>query len=320
MTSHSTIVGRFAPSPSGRMHLGNMLCALLAWLSVRAQNGTFILRIEDLDTARCPRRHAVQVMDDLRWLGLDWDIGPDPAGVPCATDPAHYQSLRSDIYAAHLSQLQGCVYPCFCTRAALHAASAPHTSDGTPIYSGACYRMTPTEISAQTRTPALRLHVPDCTITVHDRLQPPLTVHLPTDCGDYIVRRSDGMFGYQLAVVVDDGLQGVTEVVRGRDLLSSTPWQMALFAQLGFAVPQFCHIPLLVDAQGRRLSKRDADLDMGALRAKYTADEIVGMLAHAVHLTDTNAPICVDALIERFSWDKIPQDIVIADNILIANR
>ncbi len=306
MPTNTPIIGRFAPSPSGRMHLGNVLCALLSWLSVRAQGGQFILRMEDLDTARCPRHHADQLLDDLRWLGLDWDIGPD-LGEP---DALHYQSLRAATYQHYYNQLQqaGRLYPCYCTRAALHAASAPHASDGQPIYAGTCYTLTTAQRAAMTRAPATRVHVPSRTLTVHDHLQGDYTVNLAHDCGDYIVRRSDGMFGYQLAVVVDDALQGVTEVVRGKDLLSSTPWQMELLESLGFPVPQYYHIPLLVDHNGRRLAKRDADLDLSVLRQKYTPEQVIGALACAANLQSHCTPLRAKDLIPHFSWHDLSCD------------
>ena len=199
-------VGRFAPSPSGRMHLGNVLCALLAWLSARHQNGAFLLRIEDLDAMRCPRSYADLIMDDLRWLGLDWD-----GEVP-------YQSERAPIYEKYEQILRekGLLYPCFCSRAALHAASAPHLSDGRVLYAGTCRDLTPAEIEEKRkkRAPATRVRVPDEIISFTDGVFGAYSENLAEECGDFIIRRSDGVFAYQLAVTVDDGLSGVTEVVR----------------------------------------------------------------------------------------------------------
>ena len=220
--------GRFAPSPSGRIHLGNILCCLLAWLSARQQGGRVVLRIEDLDTARCPRRYADRMVEDLQWLGLDWDEGPG-AGGPSGP---YYQSQRTPLYQAALEKLaaMGLVYPCFCTRAELHAASAPHRGDGQAVYAGTCRDLTAEQIAekAKSRPPALRLRVPGETWGFTDGHMGPYRENLARDCGDFLLRRSDGMFAYQLAVVVDDAAMGVTEVVRGADLLDSTLRQLYL--------------------------------------------------------------------------------------------
>ncbi len=300
------VVGRFAPSPSGRMHLGNVLCALLSWLSVRSQSGSYILRIEDLDPERCPRDYANLIEDDLHWLGLDWDAGASKGGA----DGSYYQSERTPIYQTYFDQLAdaGYLYPCFCSRAALHAASAPHLSDGRVIYAGTCRDLTPEQISEKRkqRGAAIRIRVPDETISFIDGLQGACTESLQTECGDFILRRSDGVFAYQLAVVVDDGHEGITEVVRGRDLLGSTARQIWLHRLLGFAPPEFIHIPLLNDADGRRLSKRDADLDLGILRKRFTPAELTGALAYAAGLIPTPMPVRAHELVSVFSWDKLP--------------
>ncbi|MCC8128588.1 MAG: tRNA glutamyl-Q(34) synthetase GluQRS [Clostridiales bacterium] len=303
----STITGRFAPSPSGRMHLGNAFSCLLAWLSVRSAGGRMLLRMEDLDPERCRPDYARQVEDDLRWLGLDWDEG----GVDGET--AYCQSRRREIYAHYLNLLQECglIYPCFCTRGELHAASAPHASDGTPLYPGTCRGLSPEEQSrrAALRRPALRIHVPDREIAFTDRLQGAYRENLARDCGDFILRRSDGVHAYQLAVVVDDGLTGVTEVVRGRDLLPSTPRQLWLQELLGFPHPAYAHVPLLLSADGRRLSKRDRDLDLGALRASGQSPEaVVGRLAFWAGLIDRPETVSARELIPLFSWDRVRRE------------
>lgn len=301
MTLQNTLpVGRFAPSPSGRLHLGNVLCALLAWLSARSQNGNVLLRVEDIDTARCASRERIeQMLDDLRFLGLTWDGGEDPKD---------FQSARTEIYASYFEKLknEGLLYPCYCTRAELHAASAPHASDKIGVYDGRCrYRIGEPPTG---RAPAWRLMVPDETIAVEDGVQGLYTENLATDCGDFLLRRSDGVFAYQLAVVVDDALTGVTEVVRGKDLLSSTPRQVYLYRLLGFTPPRFYHIPLLTRADGTRLSKRDAALDMGVLRETYTAEQLLGMLAYAVGLIPQPTPLTAEELIPFFAWSKIPKE------------
>ncbi len=221
MNNTKTLRGRFAPSPSGRMHLGNAWSALLAWLSVRSRGGTMVLRLEDLDPDRCKRPLCDGVEEDLRWLGLDWDEGGSAGG------PEFYQSQRSEIYRAALEQLeqQGLLYPCFCTRGQLHAPNAPHRSDGEVIYPGTCRDLSAEErtVRARTRHPAVRIRVPDEEIGFVDRLQGAYGENLARDCGDFILRRPDGVYAYQLAVVVDDALMGVTEVTRGSDLLTSPP-------------------------------------------------------------------------------------------------
>ncbi len=300
--------GRFAPSPSGRMHLGNLFCALLSYLSVKSRGGEWILRIEDLDTARCRPDYARQVEEDLRWLGLAWDEGGSAGG----PDAPYFQSQRTALYEAALARLRGMglVYPCFCTRAQLHAASAPHREDGLTVYPGTCRGLTPEDIArreAAGRKGALRLRVPEETVTFTDGHLGEVTEYLPTDCGDFLLRRSDGLFAYQLAVVVDDAAMGVTEVVRGADLLSSTPRQLLLYELLGWEAPEFYHFPLLLSPDGRRLSKRDGDLGLGALRERYTPEEIIGKLAYLAGQNPGGGPRTPEALAEDFHWDAVPR-------------
>ncbi|MCD8382990.1 MAG: tRNA glutamyl-Q(34) synthetase GluQRS [Clostridiales bacterium] len=303
----STAIGRFAPSPSGRMHLGNAFSCLLAWLSVRSVGGRMLLRIEDLDPERCRPDYARQVEDDLRWLGLDWDEGGVDGSTVCC------QSRRRAIYARYLDILadRGLLYPCFCTRGELHAASAPHASDGTPLYPGTCRNLSPAERArrAALRRPALRVCVPDREISFTDRLQGPCRENLARDCGDFILCRSDGVHAYQLAVVVDDGLMGVTQVVRGRDLLSSTPRQLWLQEVLGFSHPTYAHVPLLLSADGRRLSKRDRDLDLGSVRAAgQTPEAVVGRLAFWAGLIDRPESVSARELVDLFDWDRVRRE------------
>lgn len=290
------LTGRFAPSPSGRMHLGNVFSALLAWLSVRSQGGRMLLRMEDLDPDRCRPEYMETLRDDLDWLGLDWDEEQTP------------QSRRTDAYRAEFEKLSqlGLVYPCYCSRAELHAASAPHASDGTAIYAGTCRDLTPEERAQKTRRPAWRVRVPEEQITFHDRLQGAYTENLARDCGDFIVRRSDGVYAYQLAVVTDDAEGGVTEVVRGRDLLSSSPRQIWLQRMLGLPAVEYCHVPLLVAPDGRRLSKRERDLDLGALRQLYTPEQLIGKLAALANLQPEAAPVRARELASWFSWEQVP--------------
>ena len=304
------ITGRYAPSPSGRMHLGNLMCCLLAWLSAKSKGGQVLLRIEDLDVQRCPRIFADAIMADLAWLGL-------AADGPC---PTVYQSERSKIYQHYYDLLvqKGLVYPCFCSRSQLHAASAPHRSDGQVVYAGTCRGLTPEQIAehAKTRAPAWRVRVPKETIAFTDGHLGAYQENLARDCGDFYLRRADGVFAYQLAVVVDDALMGVTEVVRGSDLLSSTPRQLWLYRELGLTPPQFYHLPLLLAPDGRRLSKRDGDQSLENLRARYTPAEIIGKLAYVCGLQPEPAPAMPANLAADFCWDKVPkQDILLPQGL-----
>lgn len=297
------VVGRFAPSPTGRMHLGNVAASLLAWLSVRSQGGSLVLRIEDLDDRARSGPWAELLMDDLRWLGLDWDDGP------------YYQTDRIDLYDGAVRSLEkaGLTYPCFCTRAELHAASAPHASDGTPVYVGTCRGLDAAQIAERSavRPPALRVRVPvpgdpAGTRVFADRTYGPQCEDLAHECGDFLVRRSDGVFAYQLAVVVDDAAMGITEVVRGCDLLGSTARQLYLQDVLGYRHPEYAHVPLLVAPDGRRLSKRDRDLDMGELRKRFdSADELLGRLARALGLSENATPRSAAEFVDDFSWDLV---------------
>ena len=437
------------------MHLGNVFCALLSWLSAKSQGGEWVLRIEDLDPQRSRREYALQLMDDLQWLGLPWD------GEPV------WQSQRGQIYEEYLRCLteMGLTYPCHCTRADIMATQAPHESDGRVVYKGTCRPRAidainsidaigainsidaigaidsigsidstirtvpattlpptvplsqgdeeqrsgggmPPHRSPLTVTPATtRLIVPDRTIPFTDGHYGPHPLNLAEHCGDYIVRRKDGAWAYQLAVVVDDALMGITEIVRGRDLLLSSPQQIHLrellfgerktengtdagsesrsniyfdyaeqqggkdreaglkrknnsltahhspltahlsspeedvstirrdtacrvrqttppiITDTACRVPtvtpltvNFFHHPLLCNAEGQRLCKRDKSMDLGYLRDKgTTAGEIIGLLAHLAGLTDTPAPITPTELLPLFSWDKVPTEDIILD-------
>ena len=372
--------GRFAPSPTGRMHLGNVFCALLSWLSAKSQGGEWVLRIEDLDPQRSREEYALQLMDDLQWLGLPWD------GEPV------WQSQRGHIYEEYLLRLteMGITYPCHCTRADIMATQAPHETDGRVVYKGTCRPRVIDAIDAinsinsidaigaidsigsidstiRTVPATTRLIVPDCTIPFTDGHYGRHDINLAEHCGDYIVRRKDGAWAYQLAVVVDDALMGITEIVRGRDLLLSSPQQIHLRELLfgerktengtdagsenrskiyfDYAEQQggkdreaglkrknnsltahhspltvnFFHHPLLCNAEGQRLCKRDKSMDLGYLRDKgTTAREIIGLLAHLAGLTDTPAPITPTELLPLFSWDKVPtEDIMLDKQIML---
>ena len=297
------VVGRFAPTPSGRMHLGNAFSCLMAWASARSAGGRMVLRIEDLDPRAQDRDASRLIMDDLAWLGRDWDEGP------------YYQSDRADVYDEAIARLaeMGLTYPCFCTRSELHAATAPHASDGTYVYQGTCRGLTAKEVARRslTRPPATRLRVPGANdpmgaIGFDDLCYGPCREVLARECGDFLVRRSDGVGAYQLAVTVDDGLMGVTQVVRGRDLLGSVARQVYLARLLGFEPPDHGHVPLLVAPDGRRLSKRERDLDRGALRdAGVRPQRLGGWLAGRVGLAEPGEELDAGQLAERFSWETL---------------
>ena len=293
----SAPIGRFAPTPSGRMHLGNVFAALIAWLSVRSRNGHLVLRMEDLDTQRTSAEFAEVLRDDLRWLGLDWDLETAP------------QSARSAVYDGYFEKLRdlGLLYPCYCTRSQLHNVNAPHLSDGTYVYPGTCRDLAAPPVG---RLPAWRVKVPDRLWQLHDLGQGDFSQNLMTDCGDFEVRRADGCYVYQLAVVVDDGEAGVTEVVRGLDLLGSAPRQMYLQELFGFPHPAYGHVPMLLAPDGRRLSKRDRDLDLGQLRLRLSAEELLGSLAHAAGIIDRNEPVSALELAREFTWDKLSGDAI----------
>lgn len=302
-------VGRFAPTPSGRMHLGNVFAALIAWLSVRSRDGEMVLRMEDLDTQRTSAEFAEVLRDDLRWLGLTWD----------RETPA--QSQRSTVYDKYFEILRekGLLYPCYCTRSQLHSVNAPHLSDGTYVYPGTCRNLTEGEQAAFRRPPAWRVVVPDRVWTVEDRIQGTYRCNLATECGDMVVRRADGVYVYQLAVTVDDGEAGITEVVRGMDLLSSAPRQMYLQELFGFPHPEYAHVPMLLAPDGRRLSKRDRDLDLGILRQRLTREELLGVLAFAAGLIDQEVSVSLKELTKEFSWKKLSGDHIFLDPTRLGN-
>ena len=300
-------VGRFAPTPSGRMHLGNVFAGLIAWLSVRQQDGSMVLRMEDLDTQRTNAEFAAVLREDLRWFGLDWDVETPP------------QSQRSDVYTRYFEQLKerNLLYPCYCTRSQLHNVNAPHQSDGTYVYTGTCRNLTEAEKAAFDRAPAWRVKVPEEIWELDDLAQGHFSQNLQTECGDFVVRRADGIFVYQLAVTVDDGEAGVTEVVRGMDLLGSAPRQMYLQSLFGFPHPRYGHVPMLLAPDGRRLSKRDRDLDVGQLRRQFSPEQIIGALAFSAGLIDQNVPISAQELLPHFSWKKISSEAIFLSESLL---
>ena len=293
-----TPVGRFAPTPSGRMHLGNVFAALIAWCSIRSQKGRLVLRMEDLDTQRTSAEFADTLRKDLTWLGLDWDQETPP------------QSQRGAVYDRYFEKLSdlGLLFPCYCTRSQLHNVNAPHRSDGTYVYPGTCRSLSDVQKAAFGREPAWRVRVPDKTYTLTDLVQGKFSQNLEEDCGDFVVRRADGIYVYQLAVTVDDGEAGVTEVVRGEDLLGSAPRQMYLQELFGFPHPRYGHVPMLLAPDGRRLSKRDRDMDLGYLQQHMTPERLIAHLAFASGLIDHNQSISARELAAEFQWDSLKKD------------
>ena len=306
-TMEKTVVGRFAPTPSGRMHLGNVFAGLLAWLSVRSQGGGMVLRMEDLDRERTSEEYAETLRKDLLWLGLDWDAETAP------------QSQRSAVYETYFEKLRDLdlIYPCYCTRSQLHTVNAPHQSDGTYVYAGTCRNLTEAEQAAFGRKPAWRVKVPDEIYKLEDLAQGHFFQNLQTQCGDFVVRRADGVFVYQLAMTVDDGEAGVTEVVRGMDLLGSAPRQMYLQKLFGFSHPRYGHVPMLLAPDGRRLSKRDRDLDLGQLQKNFTPEQVIGALAYACGLIDRQEAVSAKELISCFSWEKIQGEAIYLGKTLL---
>lgn len=307
VASGSTIVGRLAPSPTGALHLGNARTFLLAWLSVRSRGGTLLLRIEDIDGPRVKPETVQQTIDDLRWLGLDWDGAPE------------VQSRRLALYAAAVERLSaaGLVYPCTCSRKEIEdAASAPHEDGSEPVYPGTCrgrYASLADARAATGRDAALRFRVEVDAVPFVDGFS---GAQRGAVVGDFVVQKRDGGPAYQLAVVVDDAATGVNEVVRADDLLSSTPRQLLLYRALGLGAPRFVHVPLVVGSDGRRLAKRHGDTSLRHFRERgVTAAAIVGHLAHLAGLAPTSEPCRPPDLLERFAWERVPRGAVRGDDL-----
>ncbi len=278
---------RFAPSPTGDLHIGSAWTALAAWTLAKKGGGAYVLRVEDLDPPRTVRGAAAQIIEDLRWLGLEWDEGPDLGG-PCAP---YTQSERTPLYQAALDDLtaRGLTYPCDCSRAEIaRAASAPHAGEET-VYPGTCRDKDRRRVFK--REPATRLRVEsDERIVINDGIMGPFAQTLRSEVGDFVLRRGDGVFAYQLAVVVDDLAMRITDVVRGLDLLPSTPRQVLVVRLLGGEVPRFWHVPLVVAADGTRLAKRTPGSSVRTLRERgVPAREIVDTLSHALNLAEEPA-------------------------------
>lgn len=295
--------GRYAPSPSGRLHLGNVCSSLLAWLDARHTGCELIFRLEDLDPERSYMDYAQLMAEDLRWLGLDWDAGwPEDEGFA--------QGERGEYYAAAFAELErrGLIYRCWCSRAERLASRAPHPGEEHPG-SCACRFLKGEALSEREhwkRPPAFKCAAPDRDMVIIDEHFGEYSQNPAREGGDFIVRRSDGVWAYQLAVSVDDMLMGVSRVVRAADLLSSAPKQSWLIETLGGTPPAYAHAPLLTAPDGRKLSKRDGDLNMAELRRLYTPEQLIGRLAYLCGLTDRPEPVRAAELVETFDWAKVP--------------
>ena len=297
-------VGRFAPSPSGYLHIGNLLSMLLAWLDCRALGGELIFRMEDLDPARSRAAFAEAMGEDLRWLGLDWDRG--------WPEPDYAQSRRTARYEAAFRRLEELelVYPCWCSRAErLAAASAPQPGEAWHEPGCPCSRLSRAKRAQRLlsgRSPAWKLRSPRETLAVTDGHYG-LYTQGAGENGDFIVRRADGVYAYQLAVSVDDLEMGVTRVVRGRDLLSSAPRQKWLIETLGGEAPSYCHGPLIVSGGGK-LSKRLGSLSTRELRKELSPEALTGRLAFLCGLIDREEPVSPRELLSVFSWDRVARE------------
>lgn len=288
--------GRFAPSPTGYIHLGNVWIALLSYISTRQQNGKYVVRMEDIDLQRSKRELGEALLDDLEWLGFEWDEGPRVGG----PEVSYWQSERQTYYADKLEhlRLEKLIYPCFCNRARLQSiASAPHIGEVVHRYDGKCRDLHDIEIQelCNSKEPSLRLAIDSCDLEFDDRWQGKQHIHLESELDDYVLRRGDGMYAYNLAVVLDDIAMGITEVIRGDDLLDTTGQQLYLYNTLqqcyphkNIVVPKYGHAPLLVDTDGHRLSKRQKSITIRELREQqWSASRILGELAVAGGLIDS---------------------------------
>jgi glutamyl-tRNA synthetase len=313
-------IGRLAPSPTGGLHVGHARTFLIAWLSARHSGGRVILRLEDLDATRARAEAASGILADLRWLGLDWDEGPDVGG-PSAP---YVQSERLAIYREALERLKRAelVYPCTCTRADIErAATAPHAEDEGPVYPGTCRHRIARDAEALGDRPfAWRFRVPAESIAWHDLVAGAVCIRPAQTGGDFVVARSNGSFSYQLAVAADDAAMGVTQVIRGLDLMPSTPRQILLYRALGWPEPDFGHVPLVVGPDGRRLAKRDASIKLATLR-EHGVDPrwLVGWLAHSCGWAERPILSDPECWIERFGLGAIPSSPCVVSAEILGN-
>ena len=314
----SAVKGRFAPTPSGNMHIGNALCYLLAWLSARSQGGGVVLRFEDTDLMRMRPGAVEQTFSDLLWLGLGWDEGP----APDERGGAYFQSCRTEIYERYFEALRekGMVYPCFCSRRDVRLASAPHAEDRAAVYPGTCRDLSAEEAAQRMkkRPAAWRLRLEDETVVFRDRLWGEFSCEILREYGDFPIRRADGVYCYQFTAALDDALMGVNEVLRSRDLISSSPWQVYIQEHFGFEAPVFVHIPLLLDPEGKRMAKRDFSLSLRELRRYYAPEEVVGALGFLAGLQDEPRPCSAESLLPLYAPEKLPREDIVLPRELFA--
>jgi glutamyl-tRNA synthetase len=303
--SCSSVRGRLAPSPTGVLHLGNARTFLLAWLSVRSAGGTLVLRIEDIDGPRLKPGAAELAMEDLRWLGLDWDEGPV------------FQSARLPRYTAAMQRLlsAGLAYPCVCSRKEVEtAASAPHGLDG-PRYPGTCrgrWRTAEEARHATGKEAALRFRVEPGVVAFDDGFHGSVSCDVAAESGDFVIAKRDGTPAYQLAVVVDDAEMQIDEVLRGDDLLPSTPRQILLYRALGLTPPKFVHVPLVVGEDGRRLAKRHGDTTLRCFRdAGVTPGRVIAWIARTCGLDLGHLELSARDLVGRLPLAEVPASPVV---------
>ncbi len=296
--------GRYAPSPTGYLHLGNARTALLTWLSVRKQGGKFVLRIEDIDEQRSNPKMIAANIEELRWLSLDWDEGPYIGG----KFAPYLQSERKEHYCLALEQLRAknCIFTCYLSRKDLRTvAAAPH---GQLVVYGELERKHNENIKKQgvNKAPSLRFYVPDKTIYFTDLFVGEQEISLRGQVGDFVLKRADGMWAYHLAVVVDDVAMDINYVLRGDDLLTSTGAQLALYEALGKTPPKYVHVPLLLDLEGKRMAKRRGSLTLTALREYGIRPErVVGFLAHSLGLASKKQELSAKELIANFKLSRL---------------
>lgn len=296
--------GRYAPTPSGRLHLGNARTALLSWLWARSQGGRYVMRVEDLDPGRSRAQHERDQLDDLRWMGLDWDEGPDVGG----PHGPYRQSERGELYSAALARLS--TFECTCTRRELREATfAPHGRE--PVYPGTCRE----GVSHPQRPRAIRWRAPGGTVEVGDAVLGSHREDVAAQVGDFVLRRSDGAWAYQLAVVVDDAAMGVTHVLRGADLWTSTARQVALQRALGLPTPRYAHVPLVLGPDGNKLGKRHGAPDLTRLRHDGADPQrLVATLARSAGLVGPRIQrVRPAALVADFALDRVPRDDAVLD-------
>jgi glutamyl-tRNA synthetase len=299
---------RLAPSPTGALHLGNARTFLVNWLIARQNAWKVVLRIEDIDGPRIKQGAAQGLIEDLRWLEIDWDEGPIT------------QSDRRPLYTAALEELVagGYAYPCVCSRREVEAAaSAPHAEDGAAVYPGTCRgRFQTIEAAKESsgRAPAIRFAVPQGrTVAFDDGFAGPQSFEVARQLGDFVIAKADGTPAYQLAVVVDDAAMGVTDIVRGDDLIDSTPRQILLYEALGWAdrIPTYCHLPLVVGTDGRRLAKRHGDTRLRYYRdLGVSAERVLALLARWCGVEDVGDRVTSKELLGRFNLQNLSKSAI----------